>query len=63
MTKGWMTYGGNKSIPVEILNPEEIGQRYQRTIKVRFFTRKMGLKGHVGRVVREALSFTPPHLT
>lgn len=54
--KGWITYRGHKSMPVEVIG--QVGSTY----RVRFTTRRFGLRGRVGPVPVPAVSFVPPHL-
>ena len=53
---GWITYGGVRSVRVQVLG--KVGGCY----RVRFPTKKLGLKGHVGAVPRGSVSFDAPHL-
>jgi hypothetical protein len=51
--RGWV-YVGVKALPVTVL--AVVGSNY----RVRFLTRKRGLRGHVGPVPMTAVSFNPP---
>jgi hypothetical protein len=57
MVKGWI-YRGVNAIPVEILDSVN-----DRTVRVRFLTRKMGLKRRVGVVAKSGVSRYQPDLT
>ncbi len=54
---GWIYFNRVNSVRVDVL--AEVGNCW----RVRFTTRKLGLRGRVGAVPKSAVVFTPPHLT